>query len=284
MEWLRHMYDEARSTAVERGYGPPPFDEFWEKGSYHFPLPPSDGPLLAEYVEDPVANRLKTPSGRIEIFSEKVDSFGYDDCPGHPTWLEPEEWLGSPLARRFPFHLLSNQPSKRLHSQLDASPESRKTKIKGREPIEIGRADATARGFKDGDIVRVFNDRGATLAGVRVVDDLLGVVMIATGAWYDPEYPGHPGSLEKHGNPNVLTLDKGASQSRSPLRPKLSSLASSSTKVSYQKLPHSTDRQSSISSKTVERSRSDEWADLVRLSGFDLLVIRSSTSTRGFGP
>ena len=213
MEWLRHMYDEARSTAVERGYGPPSFDEFWEKGSYHFPLPPSDEPLLAGYVEDPVANRLKTPSGRIEIFSENVDSFGYDDCPGHPTWLEPVEWLGSPLAERLPFHLLSNQPSKRLHSQLDASPESRKTKIQGREPIEIGRADAKARGFKDGDIVRVFNDRGATLAGVRVVDDLFpGVVMIATGAWYDPECPGQPGSLDKHGNPNVLTLDKGASR------------------------------------------------------------------------
>lgn len=213
MEWLRHMYETARSTAMERGYGPPPFDEFWEKGSYHFPSPPFDQPLLEEYVKDPVANRLGTPSGRIEIFSETIDGFKYDDCPGHPTWLEPAEWLGSPIAARFPFHLLSNQPSKRLHSQLDPSPESRKTKIKGREPLEIGRADAEARGLKDGDIVRVFNDRGATLAGVRVVDDLFpGVVMIATGAWYDPEHPGCPGSLEKHGNPNVLTLDKGASR------------------------------------------------------------------------
>lgn len=212
MEWLRHMYAKARSTAVERGYGPPPFDEFWETGCYHFPAPLSDAMLLDEYIKDPIANPLKTPSGRIEIFSETVESYGYSDCPGHPTWLEPGEWLGSPLVERFPFHLLSNQPSKRLHSQLDASPESRKMKIKGREPIEIGRADAEARGFKDGDIVRVFNDRGATLAGVRVVDDLFpGVVILATGAWYDPEHPGRSGSLEKHGNPNVLTLDRGAS-------------------------------------------------------------------------
>jgi biotin/methionine sulfoxide reductase len=48
---------------------------------------------------------------------------------------------------------------------------------------------------------------------VRIVDDLFpGVVMLSTGAWYDPEHPGQPGSLEKHGNPNVLTLDKGSSR------------------------------------------------------------------------
>ena len=39
-----------------------------------------------------------------------------------------------------------------------------------------------------------------------------GVVQMATGAWYDPEHPGRIGSLDKHGNPNVLTLDKGTSR------------------------------------------------------------------------
>jgi biotin/methionine sulfoxide reductase len=68
---------------------------------------------------DAVENPIPTPSGRIEIFSETIDSFGYDDCPGHPAWLEPAEWLGSPLAARFPLHLLSNQPKTRPHSQYD---------------------------------------------------------------------------------------------------------------------------------------------------------------------
>ena len=39
-----------------------------------------------------------------------------------------------------------------------------------------------------------------------------GVVEIATGAWYDPIEPGQIGSLDRHGNPNVLTLDKGTSK------------------------------------------------------------------------
>jgi biotin/methionine sulfoxide reductase len=63
--------------------------------------------------------------------------------------------------------------------------------------------------------VRVFNERGAFLAAVRIAgsDTLLpGVAQIATGAWYDPETPGEPGSTDKHGNPNVVTLDKGTSR------------------------------------------------------------------------
>ena len=59
----------------------------------------------------------------------------------------------------------------------------------------------------------MFNDRGAFIAAVRIVDHLrAGVGQIATGAWYDPEQPGQPGSLEKHGNPNVVTSDKGTSR------------------------------------------------------------------------
>jgi biotin/methionine sulfoxide reductase len=73
--------------------------------------------------------------------------------------------------------------------------------------------DAAARGIRDGDVVRVFNERGACLAGVRLHEGLRpGVFVLPTGAWYDPLVPGEPGSLEKHGNPNVLTLDKGTSK------------------------------------------------------------------------
>jgi biotin/methionine sulfoxide reductase len=73
--------------------------------------------------------------------------------------------------------------------------------------------ETTARGLKDGDIVIVFNDRGSFLAGLRVVDSLRdGVAQIATGAWFDPLVPGEPGCLEKHGNPNVVTIDKGTSR------------------------------------------------------------------------
>ncbi|WP_201304912.1 molybdopterin dinucleotide binding domain-containing protein [Streptomyces sp. GS7] len=116
---------------------------------------------------------------------------------------------------RYPLHLLTNQPAHRLHSQLDNAPLSRQAKIADREPILLNAADAEHRGMQEGDVVRVFNDRGSFLAGLRIADSdtlLPGVAQIATGAWYDPLTPGAPGTLEKHGNPNVVTLDKGTSQ------------------------------------------------------------------------
>ena len=81
----------------------------------------------------------------------------------------------------------------------------RVAKINQREPIMLNPQDANARKLSDGDVVRVFNQRGACLAGVIVSDQMMpGVVQMSTGAWYDPLDPNRPGSLCKHGNPNVL--------------------------------------------------------------------------------
>ena len=116
-------------------------------------------------------------------------------------------------AKRYPLHLISHQPATRLHSQYDHGSVSREAKIDGREALTMHPQDARARGIEAGDIVRVFNDRGACLAGVRIDDGVrAGVVVLPTGAWYDPLVPGESGTLEKHGNPNVLTLDKGTSK------------------------------------------------------------------------
>ena len=153
---------------------------------------------------------MPTPSGRIEIFSETIAGFGYDDCPGHPAWIEPAEWLGGETAGRFPIHLISNQPTTRLHSQHDPGAVSVANKVQGREPILIHPDTGAARGIEDGSVVRVYNDRGACLAGARITENVSpNVVVLATGAWFDPVAPG---GLERHGNPNVLTLDKGTSR------------------------------------------------------------------------
>ena len=64
------------------------------------------------------------------------------------------------------------------------------------------------RGLGDGDVARVFNDRGQLLAGVVVTDQVRpGVIAIWEGGWYDPAEPGQSGTLDKHGNVNVITTD-----------------------------------------------------------------------------
>lgn len=212
-EWLRHIYDEAREKAAVRGVALPDFGAFWEAGVAEIPPPAEPEVMYADFRADPAAHPLPTPSGKIEIASQRVAGFGYADCPGHPVWLAPHEWLGAEQARRFPLHMISNQPKTRLHGQLDQGAVSRRSKIAGREPILLHPDDARARGVADGDVVRVWNDRGAILAGAVVTEDVRpGVVVLATGAWYDPAEPGQIGALDRHGNPNVLTADRGTSR------------------------------------------------------------------------
>ena len=211
--WLQWIYQGIVDKAVQQGVSMPDFDEFWEQGYWLAPETREDDVLFGPFRADPEANPLATPSKKIELFSETIAAFDYDDCPPHPAWMKPAEWLGDDKAKAFPFHLITNQPRARLHSQMDAGPLSRAQKINGREPVWINPADAEGKGIADGDVVRLFNERGACLAGAVITDRVRpGVIVLATGAWFDPLDMNTPGSLEKHGNPNVLTLDKGTSR------------------------------------------------------------------------
>jgi biotin/methionine sulfoxide reductase len=227
MAWLRHLYEGWRvsvagrtagtrtsssASSTARGATLPPFDEFWARGSVAIDDLEPDAVLLEAFREDPARAPLGTPSGRIEIFSAAIDAFGYADCPGHPAWRAPAEWLGAPLAERYPLHLIANNPTTRLHSQLDVGAFSQAAQVQGREPIRIHPADAALRGIRSGDVVRVWNDRGSCLAGAVVTDAIRPrVVQLATGAWYDPLDPEDPDAMCVHGNPNVLTFDRGTS-------------------------------------------------------------------------
>jgi biotin/methionine sulfoxide reductase len=227
-QWLEHLYGEWRDELAAGGHDVPAFAEFWAAGGVALPAGPDRITLFERFRADPAGAPLGTPSGRIEITSATVASFGYPDCPGHPAWLEPDEWLGGRRAARFPLHLIANQPATRLHSQLDVGETSQRGKVAGREAIQLHPDDAAARGIRDGDVVRVFNDRGACLAGAVLTDTLRrGVARLPTGAWFDPVPAGSvpPGSgpadrgagdecpvLCAHGNPNVLTADVPSSR------------------------------------------------------------------------
>ncbi len=213
MQWLRHLYEESFGRAESLGVRLPPFDEFWARGHLEYERPQQARALLKEFRADPVAHPLGTPSGRIELFSERLHGYGYEECPGHPVWHPSDEFLGDARARQFPLHMLTPQPAFRLHSQYDHGKMSRDSKIHGREPMRMNPVDAAARGIRHHDVVRVFNDRGAILAAAVLSDAVRpGVVQIATGAWYDPLERGMPGTLDKHGNPNVLTPDRPSSR------------------------------------------------------------------------
>ncbi|MBW0106464.1 molybdopterin-dependent oxidoreductase, partial [Pseudonocardia sp. KRD291] len=200
-EWLEHLYLRTQKALADRGSPAPDFDEFWEAGELELPSGPDDGGVLARFRADPSGHPLATRSGKVEVGSPTIVAFGYDDCPGHPAWLPPTE---RPTPEH-PLWLVANQPATRLHSQLDFGAHSAGAKgAGGQEIVRVHPVDAAARGIVDGDVVRVSNDRGATLAQARVTDEVrAGVVQLPTGAWWDPE----PDGTCRHGNPNVLTRD-----------------------------------------------------------------------------
>jgi biotin/methionine sulfoxide reductase len=211
-QWVRELYERSVPKSAALGIDLPPFEEFKRIGGLQLLLPRTGTLAFAKLRESPEDHPLDTPSGKLELFSETIHAFEYADCPGQAVWLEPREWLGGPLAATFPLHLVSPQPDGKLHSQLDHGIESRRHKVNDRAVLHMHPSDADRRGVTDGNIVRVFNDRGSCLAAVRILDGIMeSVVQLPTGAWFDPSEPRVAGSLCKHGNPNVLTADIGTS-------------------------------------------------------------------------
>jgi biotin/methionine sulfoxide reductase len=211
--WLEHIYGKVREAFGELNVATPTFDEFWQRGSLEVPDTDAERVMLSAFRADPAKNALRTPSGKIELFSQTIAGFGYADCPGHATWLPSDEWLGAPRAKEFPLALVANNPASRLHSQLDVGAYSQASKVAGREPVRMHPDDAAARGISNGDVVRLFNDRGSCLAGAVLTTDVRhGVVQLSTGAWFDPDDSRVEFAMCMHGNPNLLTRDVGTSQ------------------------------------------------------------------------
>ncbi len=212
MQWVRSLYDGCRD-ANKGKFDMPEFDEFWEKSVLDF----GEGqPWVrhADFRKDPEINALGTPSGFIEITSRKIGRYGYEHCQEHPMWFEKTERShGGPGSDKYPFWLQSCHPDKRLHSQMCESEEFRATyTVAGREPIYINPIDAKAKGIKDGDLVRVYNDRGQLLAGAVLTDSYpRGVIRIEEGAWYGP-LNEKEGAICTYGDPNTLTMDIGTSE------------------------------------------------------------------------
>lgn len=206
MGWIRHLYDESRDYAARtHGFEMPSFEQFWDRG--HAPCPMrAEHTHLAAFRAAPGDHPLPTESGRIVLGSRTLARLGYEDCPDHPAWMDPAEWLGGGDGNEL--HLISHQPRGRLHSQLETGAASLADRRGGREQLRLNPEDAAARGIQDGQTVRLWNARGTCLATARIsADTAPGVAVLPTGAWLTRGQDG----ADIAGNPNVLTLDIGSS-------------------------------------------------------------------------
>src|SRR6202012_1097679 len=94
-EWLPHLYTQWRAGARTNEAPLPEFGGFWKDGPLEIPSRQDEYVLFADFRTNPEGHKLGTPSGKIELYSDRIAGFAYADCPPHPAWIEPSEWLGA---------------------------------------------------------------------------------------------------------------------------------------------------------------------------------------------
>ena len=203
MDYVKAAYENSSAAKLM------PFEEFWEKGEITLPTPAAANSWVrhADFRADPVKSPLHTPSGRIEMYSATIEKMNLPDCPPMPKWLEPAEYLGN--AKKGQLHVVSPHPYMRLHSQMANAEPLRKTyAVQTREPLLINTQDAKKRGIRNGDLVELYNERGALVVGARVSDRIMpGVVSIYEGAWPQLDSKGRC----NNGLVNFITSSRPAS-------------------------------------------------------------------------
>jgi trimethylamine-N-oxide reductase (cytochrome c) len=196
------------------------YEEFKERGYYVVPTAEGweEAPAgLYGFYADPEKNPLNTPSGKLEFYSDRLAEHFPDDAerPPLPRWIEQgpshDERRSSKRAAKYPLLLVSNHPRWRVHSQHDDINwfhEIVTSKVRGAdgylyEPVWLHPSEAAKRGIEDGDIVKVFNERGGVLGGARVWERIIpGAAYMDHGARYDPIIPG---VLDRGGAINTIT-------------------------------------------------------------------------------
>jgi anaerobic dimethyl sulfoxide reductase subunit A len=175
-------------------------DEFREKGIVRLNL---EEPYVAfkKQIDDIENNHFDTPSGKIEIYSQRIADLNDPENPPIPKYMERWEGRYDPLSKKYPLQLLSPHPKNRVHSELYLVEWLREV-----EPhvAWVNPIDANKRNIEDGDEILVYNDRGKLTIKAWLTERIIpGVISIFEGAWYDPDEQG----IDKGGCVNVLTKD-----------------------------------------------------------------------------
>ncbi|NNE87963.1 MAG: molybdopterin-dependent oxidoreductase [Silicimonas sp.] len=208
-DWIEWLWTEGEKAAKASGHDMPTFEDFKAEGRLTLPASVDRRILFSDFIADPTGAPLPTETGKIEIVCPPIARMGLPDCAGHPTWITPTEWTGNAAPQDL--HLISGQPGTKLHSQLDSGSHAATRKRKGREIATLHPDTAAARGIEEGDFICLKNARGACLASAEVSDGIRSdAIALATGAWFDPQLINGTWTCV-HGNPNILTLDKGTS-------------------------------------------------------------------------
>ncbi|MDM2919454.1 molybdopterin-dependent oxidoreductase [Citrobacter freundii] len=190
-QWLQYLY--AKMLAKDPAL--PSYDELKKMGIYKRKDPNGHFVAYKKFRDDPQANPLKTPSGKIEIYSSRLAKIANtwelqkdEVISPLPVYASTFEGWDDPKRSAFPLQLFGFHYKSRTHSSygnIDVLQAS------CRQEVWINPVDAQKRGIANGDMVRVFNDRGEVRIPAKVTPRILpGVSAMGQGAWHDADMAG----------------------------------------------------------------------------------------------
>jgi anaerobic dimethyl sulfoxide reductase subunit A len=196
--WLKALYEDLREKETEL----PEFEIFAAEGGYKYKNNPT---VIAfkQQIEDLEHHPFPTPSGKIEIFSERLFRMNQpEDIPAVPKYVSAFEGLDDSLREKYPLQMIGWHTKRRTHSTHDCNEKLEKIE---KQQAWINLKDAQKRNIKDGDLVEIWNDRGKIHIPAFVTTRIIeGVIAVSQGAWYTPDSEG----TDKRGSINVLTTSK----------------------------------------------------------------------------
>ncbi|TNG90428.1 dimethyl sulfoxide reductase subunit A [Pasteurellaceae bacterium USgator11] len=206
-QWLQHLYAEMRAMDAEL----PTYDALKAMGIFKKKDPKGHLVAYKDFRDDPEANPLSTPSGKIEIYSARLAEIA-------ASWDLKEDEVIAPLPiyhpgfyshieaqnGQFPLQLVGFHYKSRTHSSYgnidvleSACPQE----------VWINPLDAKSRNIQSGDLVRIFNEMGETRIEAKVTPRIMpGVLGMGQGAWHRANIWGD--KIDHNGSINVLTTQR----------------------------------------------------------------------------
>ncbi len=194
-DWMQDMVKSAQESYPDF----PSLEEFKKVGIYKVSSNKSTI-AFADFRADPVANPLRTPTGKIEIYSPSLAAYNEpEEIPAIPKYIPEWEGLSDPLHDKYPLMMETTHFVARSHSTFDNVDYLREAH---HQSIWINTLDAKKRGIKNGDMVKVYNDRGEVHLPAFVTHRIRpSVTNMYQGAWYTLNANG----VDTRGCGNMLT-------------------------------------------------------------------------------
>ena len=192
-DWLKEMYHQMQ----EENHRLPTYEVLKSRGIFKWK---EEKPFVAYSKQIEEGIPFNTPSGKIEIFSKSLLAMDNPtEIPAIPKYVPCVEGPNDPLREIYPLQLIGWHTKRRTHSIHD---NNRMMEEVNPQTLWIHPQDAEARGIENGELVRIFNDRGVVKIKAQVTPRIVsGVVAMPQGAWYTPDKDG----VDTRGCINVLT-------------------------------------------------------------------------------